>query len=146
MTILDDIDVVFTEITPRARMISGLMNVELDKEYHGNGATYTFDIPNYDYANKLYIVSKYASSVQTNIGNQESAPGILASIDTVIRNGSPVIVNFETYGKPIKNQINIESFSHIELQLVDSMFQPIQLLNPMFITMKVKPIYSLKKK
>ena len=140
MTVLDD-DVVFTDITPRAKMISGLSNVKLNQPYEGHGTTHIFDIPVYDYGNKLYIVSKYATSVQSNIGDQEYSPGILASIDTVIRDGLPVIVNFETYGKPIKNETNIESFSNVEMQLVDSMFQPVKLLSPMFVCIKVKPIY-----
>ena len=47
--------------------------------------------------------------------------------------------NFETYGKPIKNVVNIDSFKQIELELVDFQYQPVKLMSPMFITIKIKP-------
>lgn len=131
-------DIMFDYITPRARMITGLMNLELDKVY-AELTAYVFDRPVSNYANKLYIISKQGNAVHTNVGKQEYTPSILASIDTVIRNGMPVIVNFETYGKPIKTITNIDSFKYLELQLVDMMLTPVKLLNPMFITLKVKP-------
>lgn len=134
-------DIVFDDITPRARMVFGLMSVEIGRVYEQD-RIYAFDIPIYDFASKLYIISKQGQAVHANVGAQEYTPSVLASIDTFIRNGLPVIVNFETYGKPIKNIVNIDSFKSIELQLVDMMFQPIQLLSPMFITMKVKPCNS----
>ena len=136
---------VFDDITPRARMVFGLQNLEVGKKYgvdvdgHIHRMEYTFDIPVLDYANKMYIISKQGSAVHANVGKQEYTPSILASIDTVIRDGLPVIVNFESYGKPIKNVVNIDSFKYMELQLVDYMFQPVLLMNPMFVTVKVKP-------
>ena len=145
MNVKQGYSIIFDDITPRARMVCGLMNVEIGKEYphreddDGNDIPYVFDIPIFDFANKLYIISKQGNAVHANVGKQDMMPSILASIDTVIRDGAPVIVNFETYGKPIKNKVNIDSFKYLELQLVDMMFQPVKLLNPMFITMKVKP-------
>lgn len=131
-------DIVFDYIPQHTRMITGLMDLEIGKVYNTN-EDYTFDMPIRDYANKLYIISKQGNAVHTNVGKQEYTPSILASIDTVIRNGKPVIVNFETYGKPIKTTANIDSFKYLELQLVDMMLTPVHLLSPMFITMKVKP-------
>ena len=139
------VDIVFDYITPRARMISGLMNVEIGKVYTADD-DYVLDRPIWDYANKLYIISKQGNAVHTNVGKQEYTPSILASIDTSILNGKPVIVNFETYGKPIKTTANIDSFKYLELQLVDMMLTPVQLLSPMFITMKVKPMSTPKMK
>ena len=130
--------IVFDYIPQHTRMITGLMDLEIGKVYNMN-EDYTFDMPIRDYANKLYIISKQGNAVHTNVGKQEYTPSILASIDTVIRNGKPVIVNFETYGKPIKTTANIDSFKYLELQLVDMMLTPVHLLSPMFITMKVKP-------
>lgn len=138
LTMFSDNNVVFTSITPRAKMLCGLMNVEIGKEYEGN-KTHVFDIPIFDYANKLYLISKQGSAIHTNIGSQEYTPCIIASVDTVIRKGLPVIVNFETYGKPIKNRVNVDSFKYIEVQLVDMMLQPVQLLSPMFVNIKMKP-------
>ena len=138
LTIMCSHDFTFANITPRARMLCGLINVELNKTYT-NSTTHIFDIPIFDYANKLYLISKQGSAIHTNIGSQEYSPSIIASIDTVIRKGLPVIVNFETYGKPIKNRINIDSFHYIELELVDMMLNPVVLLSPMFVSIKVKP-------
>ena len=131
-------DFVFTDISPRAKIVCGLLNAKLNQVYSAD-TLHEFDLPIYDFANKLYIISKQGSAVQTNIGSQRMTPSIIASIDTVIRNGIPIIVNFETFGKPIKTKSLKESFTYIELQLVDILLQPVQLLSPMFITMKVKP-------
>ena len=140
---------VFNTITPRARMVFGMMDVKLGEEYHEyqhpdepytpGDDIYVFDRPITDFANKLYIISKQGNVVHANVGKQDYAPSILASIDTVIRDGQPVIVNFELFGKPIKNRVNIDSFKYLELQLVDMMFNPVKLNVPMFITVKVKP-------
>lgn len=138
LTMESTVDIRFIDISPRAKIVCGLLNVKLNQVYHAN-TPHKFDLPIYDFANKLYIISKYGSPVQTNIGSQRMTPSIIASIDTVIRNGVPIIVNFETFGKPIKTKSLKESFSYIELQLVDILLQPVQLLSPMFITMKVKP-------
>ena len=91
------------------------------------------------YLTYQFSITKQGNAVHTNIGSQEYTPSIIASIDTVIRKGLPVIVNFETYGKPIKNRINIDSFHYIELELVDMMLNPVVLLSPMFVSIKVKP-------
>ena len=107
---------VFTSITPRAKMLCGLMNVEIGKEYEGN-ITHLFDIPVFDFAAKQAI----------------------ASVDTVIRKGMSVIVIFETYGKLIKNRVNVDNFKYIKVQLVDMMLQPVQLLSPIFENIKMKP-------
>lgn len=138
LTINSTADFVFTDISPRAKIVCGLLNAKLNHVYSAN-TPHIFDLPIYDFANKLYIISKQGSAVQTNIGSQRMTPSIIASIDTVIRNGIPIIVNFETFGKPIKTKSLKESFTYIELQLVDILLQPVQLLSPMFITMKVKP-------
>lgn len=139
LTITVRSDVTFTDITPRARMLFGMMNVEIGKVYQTRDEPYVFDVPIICFANKLYIISKQGNAVHANVGKQEMSPSILASIDTVIRFGQPVIVNFETYGKPIKNRVNIDSFKYLELQLVDMMLNPVKLNVPMFITLKVKP-------
>ena len=68
--------------------------------------------------------------VRKNIGHQ--------SLHTVIRKGLPII-NFETYGKPIKNRANIDPFHNIELELVDMMLHSVVLSSPMFVSINVKP-------
>ena len=131
-------DIQFTELTHRARLVTGLLNVKLNEIYYRN-ETYTFDIPILDYANKLYLVSKQGQAIQSNIGDMEYTPSVIANVDALIKDNSSFIVTFETYGKPIKNVVNVDSFKMIELELVDFMYQPIILRSPMFITLKVEP-------
>ena len=128
----------FTKITRRAALVSGLYNMELDTELVANKQI-VCDPLILDLANKLYLVSKQGQPIQSNIGNIEYTPSVIASIDCIIRDGVAIIQNFETYGKPIKNTVNIDSFKQIELELVDFQYQPVKLFNPMFVTIKVKP-------
>ena len=132
-------DFKFTEITHRARLVTGLLNVKLNEMYKANVNGYVFDIPILDYANKLYLVSKQGQSIQSNIGDQEYTPSIIGNIDVVIKDGGPLIVNFDSTIRPIENVVNIDSFKMIELELVDFMYQPIVLRSPMFVTMRVDP-------
>lgn len=133
----------FTRISHRIGLMTGLYNVKLNEEYPKNVPFYT-ELPICDYANKLYLVSKQGQAIQSNIGDVEYTPSVIASIDAIIRQGVPIMVNFETYGKPIKNTANIDSFKQIELELVDFQYQPVPLMSPMFITVKVKPCTNQK--
>lgn len=138
-------DFSFVSISHRARLVTGLMNAKLNEVYE-EGNDYVFDIPILDYANKLYLVSKQGVSVSSNIGDREYSPSVIASIDTFIKDGIPIIVNFESFAKPIKTVVNIDSFKLIEMELVDFMYQPIVLNSPLFVTIKVKPAKTPKAK
>lgn len=135
----------FTKLSHRLALITGLYNIEVGKVYPRD-QTIVGEVPIFDYANKLYLVSKQGQGIQSNIGDREYTPSVIASIDHVIRRGVPIMMNFETYGKPIKNVVNIDSFKQIELELVDFQFQPVKLMSPMFITIKVKPCLNPKMK
>ena len=135
----------FTKISHRLALITGLYNVKLNEEYPKDAPFYS-ELPIVDYANKLYLVSKQGQAIQSNIGDMEYTPSVIASIDHVIGQGIPIMQNFETYGKPIKNIVNIDSFKQIELELVDFQYQPVRLQSPMFITIKVKPCENPKMK
>ena len=135
----------FTKISHRVGLVTGLYNIELNKEYSKN-VQIVCERPIYDYANKLYLVSKQGQSIQSNIGDVEYTPSVIASIDHEIMEDVPIMQNFETYGKPIKNIVNIDSFKQIELELVDFQYQPVPLMSPMFITIKVKPCDNPKMK
>ena len=139
LTITPSKDFKFVVLTHRARLVTGLLSAKLNETYKA-GQQYVFDIPILDYANKLYLVSKQGTSIQSNIGDREYTPSVIANVDTFIRDGIPLIVNFETYGTPIKSVVNIDSFKMIELELVDFMYHPIILSSPMFVTMKIKPV------
>ena len=128
----------FTKITHRAGLVTGLYNIKLNEEYPAN-VPIVCEKPITDYAHKLYLVSKQGQAIQSNIGDVEYTPSVIASIDHIIMDGLQIMMNFETYGKPIKNIVNIDSFKQIELELVDFQYQPVELMSPMFITIKVKP-------
>lgn len=133
----------FTKISHRLALITGLYNIKLNEEYPINVPFYS-EKPIIDLANKLYLVSKQGQAIQSNIGDVEYTPSVIASIDYLIGKDIPIIQNFETYGKPIKNIVNIDSFKQIELELVDFQYQPVPLMSPMFITIKVKPTENPK--
>ena len=127
-----------TSMSHRIALITGLYNTPLNQPL-ANGRATQCDIPIIDYANKLYLISKQGQAIQSNLGDVEYTPSVIASIDHIIRYGLPIIQNFETYGKPIKNVVNIDSFKQIELELVDFEYQPVKLMSPMFVTIKVNP-------
>ena len=129
----------FTRISHRLALVTGLYNMKLN-EVLPKDVPFIGEIPIVDYANKLYLVSKQGQAIQSNIGEVEYTPSVIASIDHVIGQGIPIMQNFETYGKPIKNVVNIDSFKQIELELVDFQYQPVLLESPMFVTIKVKPV------
>ncbi|KAK8882374.1 hypothetical protein M9Y10_045016 [Tritrichomonas musculus] len=134
-----------TAISYRASLITGLYNHPLNQVFPINVAT-TCNVPIFDFYNRLYLVSKQGQAIQSNIDDKEYTPSVIACIDHIIRHNVPIIQNFETYGKPIKNIVNIDSFKQIELELVDFKYQPIKLLSPMFITIKVNPAENPKMK
>ena len=135
----------FRRITHRAGIVTGLYNIDITALYPPN-VPIVGERPILDYANKLYLVSKQGQAIQSNIGNVEYTPSVIASIDHMIMEDLSIMQNFETYGKPIKNVCNIDSFKQIELELVDFQYQPVTLMSPMFITIKIKPCKNPKMK
>ena len=135
----------FTHISHRLGLVTGLYNVKLN-EVLPRGVPFIGEIPIVDYADRLYLVSKQGQAIQSNIGEVEYTPSVIAVIDHVIGQGIPIMQNFETYGKPIKNVVNIDSFKQIELELVDFQYQPVLLNSPMFVTIKVNPCINPKMK
>ncbi len=135
----------FTKVSHRLGLVTGLYNVKLN-EVLPNGVPFEGEVPIIDYANRLYLISKQGQTIQSNIGDIEYVPSVIAIIDHIIERGIPIIQNLETYGKPIKTTCNIDSFKQIELQLVDFQYQPVLLMSPMFVTIKVKPCDNPKMK
>lgn len=82
----------FIHISHRARIVTGLLNVKLNVTYEV-GKEQVFDIPIWDYANKLYLVSKQGQSIQSNIGDREYTPSVIGSIDNIIREETFLMVN-----------------------------------------------------
>lgn len=139
------LNVHFEEITRLAGLVTGLWNERGDEIYDA-GDTITFERPARTLYDKLYLVSKQGQSIQSSVEGNEYTPSVIANIDHLIRDGTPIIYNFEMYGKPIKNIVNTDSFKQIELELVDFQYQPVKLMSPMFVTIRVNPADSPKMK
>ena len=94
------------------------------------------DIPVLDYGNRFYLVSTWGGPVYNNTNYTSS---IISSIDTFIKDGLPMLINYDSYNKPIKVNVNVEALNCVEMRLVDFMFQPIIIKSPIFATLKIKP-------
>ena len=140
-----NLNVHFEEITRLAGLVTGLQH-EGGGEIYDAGDTITFERPVKSLYDKLYLVSKQGQSIQSSVDGKEYTPSIIASIDYPIREGTPILYNFEMYGKPIKNIMNTDSFKQIELELVDFQYQPVKLMSPMFVTIRVNPADTPKMK
>ena len=135
----------FTKISHHVGLVTGLYNIKINEVLPKN-VPIIYERPILDYANKLYLISKQGQAIQSNISDIEYTLSVIAIIDHVIMDDVPIIQNFETYGKPIKNIVNIDSFKQIELDLVDFQYQPVPLMSPMFVTINVKPCDNPKMK
>lgn len=60
-------------------LITGLYNLKFNEEYPAN-VPIVCEKPNIDYANKLYMISKQGQAIQSNIGDEEYTPSVIASI------------------------------------------------------------------
>ena len=125
--------------------MTGRDNVKLNEELP-NGVPFEGEVPIVNYVNRLYLISKQGQAIQSNIGDIEYISSVIAIIDHIIERGIPIIHNLETYGKPIKTTCNIDLFKQIELQLIDFQYQPVLLMSPMFVTIKVKSCDNPKMK
>lgn len=129
-------NITLRSISHRAALLLGLFNVKTQVNILPAATYEAPDSPILDYGNKFYLVSLQGKAVYTNL---DYTPSIIASIDTFIKDGLPIIVNFEMISKPIKIKVNIDSLKYLEMQLVDFMFQPIIIKSPIFATLKIKP-------
>ena len=53
----------------------------------------------------------------------------------MIMDQEAMIVNYDM-AKPIKIKVNTDSLKHLEMRLVDFMYQPVILRSPLFIALK----------
>lgn len=130
-------DMTLISMTHRAALLTGMFNVKLPLKIEADNGFECPDIPILDYGNKFYLVSLQGNAIYTN---QDYTPSVIASIDTFIKDGLPMLVNFDSFNKPIKIKINTDGLKYIEMQLVDFMFQPIIVKSPVFVTLKIKPV------
>lgn len=60
-------------------LITGLYNLKFNEEYPAN-VPIVCERPIIDYANKLYMISKQGQAIQSNFGDEEYTPSVIASI------------------------------------------------------------------
>ena len=138
ITMLSTKDITIKSISHRIQLLTGLYNTTLPIEIKNNTPYIILDLPVLNYANKLYLVSLQGQPVYSSIGEKEYTPSVIANIDSMILNQAPLIVNYDQT-KPIKIKTNSDSLKYLEMRLVDFMYQPIKLMSPLFITIKIKP-------
>ena len=92
-----------------------------------------------NYANKLYLISLQGQAIISNKNNLEYTPSVACSIYTFIKPSLPLIKDFDI--NPIKPKIQAAALSKLTITLVDFQFEPVVLLSPLFLTLKIKPVY-----
>ena len=130
------------DMSHRAKLITGLYNVKLPITFSKDSPYVIPDMPITDYANKLYLVSLQGQAVFSSKDGTDYTPSIMTSIDTFIKDSKPILVNYDDK-KPIKIKINTDGLKYLEMQLVDFQYYPVPIMSPIFVTIKVKPVYHI---
>lgn len=135
-------DITIKSVTHRGQLVTGLFHTTFPITLTANSSYVIKDAPIFDFANKLYLTSLQGNAVYSSIGDQEYTPSDIATINTMIIDNAPIIINFEQMSKPIKIKTNMDSLKYLEMRLVDFQYQPVILMSPLFVTLKIKPSYD----
>ena len=132
-----DKDFEIIDASHRVKLLVGLYHTTLpvsstDKVYVCSSPPIT------NYANKLYLVSLQGQAIHASKEGMEYTPSVACSIDTFIKPGLPLIKDFDM--NPIKTVIQAADLSRSSMTLVDFQFEPVVLLSPLFVTLKIKPV------
>ena len=132
-----DKDFEIIDASHRVKLLLGLYHTTLpvsstDKVYVCSSPPIT------NYANKLYLVSLQGQAIHASKEGMEYTPSVACSIDTFIKPGLPLIKDFDM--NPIKTVIQAADLSRSSMTLVDFQFEPVVLLSPLFVTLKIKPL------
>ena len=132
-----DKDFQIKDASHRVKLLLGLYHTALpvsstDKVY------VCLSPPITNYANKLYLVSLQGQAIHATKEGMEYTPSVTCSIDTFIKPGLPLIKDFDI--NPIKTVIQAADLSRSSMTLVDFQFEPVVLLSPLFVTLKIKPV------
>ena len=132
-----DKDFQIIDASHRVKLLLGLYHTTLpvsstDKVYVCSSPPIT------NYANKLYLVSLQGQAIHASKEGMEYTPSVACSIDTFIKPGLPLIKDFDM--NPIKTVIQAADLSRSSMTLVDFQFEPVVLLSPLFVTLKIKPV------
>ena len=131
------------EATHRAKLLLGLYHTQLPIISNWDIETRLQAViapspPITNYANKLYLVSLQGQAVHSIKDGLEYTPSVACSIDSFVKSGLPLIKDFDL--NPIKTVVQASDLSRSSMTLVDFQFEPVVLLSPLFITLKIKPV------
>lgn len=118
-------DITIKQATHRAQLVTGLFHSSFPINTGTNSSYKIKDAPLFDFANKLYLTSLQGNAVYSSISDQEYTPSVIATIDTMIIDNAPIIINFEQMSKPIKIKTYTDSLKYLEMRLVDFQYQPV---------------------
>lgn len=135
-------DITIKSATHRSQLVTGLFHTAFPINLNYNSLYTIKDAPVFDFANKLYLTSLQGNAAYSSIEDQEYTPSVIATIDNMIIDNAPIIINFEHQSKPIKIKTNKDSLKYLEMRLVDFQYQPVILKNSLFVTLKIKPSYD----
>ena len=137
LKLTSDTSFTITDATHRAKILLGLYHSELPISSNA-GELISPSPPITNYANKLYLISLQGQAIHTTKNGMEYTPSIECSIDSVVKSGFPLIKDFNI--NPIKTVINVSDLYRSSMTLVDFQFEPVVLLSPLFVTLKIKPV------
>ena len=132
-----DKDFEIIDASHRVKLLMGLYHTTLPVS-SSNKVYVCSSPPITNYANKLYLVSLQGQAIHASKEGMEYTPSVACSIDTFIKSGLPLIKDFDI--NPIKTVIQAADLSRSSMTLVDFQFEPVVLLSPLFVTLKIKPV------
>ena len=137
-TMTAKVDIEIIGISHRVALLTGLYNTKLPIKLNKGEKYVIQDLPVIQH-NKFYLVSLQGNPMYSSVGEYEYTPSVIGNIDTIALDGRPFIYNFDQNRKPIKIKTYTDSLKYLEMTLVDFMFEPVELKNPLFITVKIQP-------
>jgi hypothetical protein len=135
----DPIEFRIIGMSHRARLITGFYDAPIPNPSDPNVYKDYIQSPSAPYVyhgNMMYLVSKNGNAIHSaNVQH----PGVLLRINEFLMSTLPVII------KPREEDRDYvigdgSSMREIELRLVDRWFEPVKILNPMVVTIKMEPI------
>jgi hypothetical protein len=125
--------------THRARLLLGLMNYETPS--NPDQFVFCTETPSVCLGNLLYLTSLEGDIIfNTTTDNEAQTPSILAIMNTFTLPHVPILAHGKNLISIKKNALQI---SKIKLELVDKYFQPVILLSPMTVFIKISNRYEM---
>ena len=133
---------IFKSASHRVKLLLGLFDstFPLNSTYDEWNEVYLITAPAcpmVSFGNVLYLRSFQGSAVGSRVDRNYYTAPVIYRINTFIRSGLPIISN----KKQDKIVANVDAAKQIKISLVDFKFEKILLKSPLFVCIKIKPIY-----